>query len=176
MIVGHAIKITFDKFKQNKKNEIFKFSGKLNYPADFMCFDDDGLQAKTKIIKSPPHYNFSEVQTHKLDLKLKEISGLAWDRDRDEFLAHYDESGKLFLLDRETKAIKPGGEYSFGAKGDYEDIAIYKGVPYVLRSDGMITKIIRDSAGGIRGWKPVKSVFLVPMTLKQCMPIHPAKH
>ena len=106
---------------------------------------------KTKIIKSPPHYNFSEVQTHKLDLKLKEISGLAWDRDRDEFLAHYDESGKLFLLDRETKAIKPGREYSFGAKGDYEDIAIYKGVPYVLRSDGMITKIIRDSAGGIRG-------------------------
>jgi len=106
---------------------------------------------KTKIIKSPPHYNFSEVQTHKLDLKLKEISGLAWDRDRDEFLAHYDEAGKLFLLDRETKAIKPGGEYSFGAKGDYEDIALYKGVPYVLRSDGMITKLIRDSAGGIRG-------------------------
>jgi len=103
---------------------------------------------KTKVILSPPHYNFSEVQTIKLDLKLKEISGLAWDRERDEFLAHYDEKGNLFILDKETKAIKE--EYSFGAKGDYEDIAIYKGVPYILRSDGMITKIIRDSAG-VRG-------------------------
>ncbi len=105
---------------------------------------------KRKIIKSPPHYNFAEVQTHKLDLKLKEISGLAWDRQRDEFLAHYDEAGKLFFLDKETKAIKPGGEYSFGKKGDYEDIALYNGVPYILRSDGMITKIIRDSTGAIR--------------------------
>ena len=108
---------------------------------------------KKKIIKSPPHYNFAEVQTHKLDLKLKEISGLAWDRDRDEFLAQYDEKGSLFILDKETKAIK--GEYPFGSKGDYEDIAIYKGVPYILRSDGMLTKIIRDSAG-IRGVEAAK--------------------
>jgi hypothetical protein len=84
------------------------------------------------------------VQTHKLDLKLMEISGLAWDRERDEFLAHYDEAGKLFILDKETKAIKPGGEFTFGVKGDYEDIALYYGVPYILRSDGMITRIIRE--------------------------------
>jgi hypothetical protein len=103
---------------------------------------------KVKVIKSPPHYNFGEALTHKLDLKLMEISGLAWDRERDEFLAHYDEKGTLFVLDKETKAIR--NEYSFGTKGDYEDIAVYKGVPYVLRSDGMITKIIRDSAG-VRG-------------------------
>jgi uncharacterized protein YjiK len=105
-------------------------------------------QQKKKMIKSPPHYNFSGVYTDKLDLKLKEISGMAWDSERDEFLAHYDEKGSLFILDKETKEIK--AEYPFGAKGDYEDIAIYKGVPYVLRSDGMITKIIRDSAG-VRG-------------------------
>lgn len=106
---------------------------------------------KKKMIKSPPGYNFSQALAHKLDLKLMEISGLVWDRERDEFLAHYDEAGKLFILDKETKQIKPGGEYIFGAKGDYEDIALYKGVPYILRSDGMITKIIRDSAGGVRG-------------------------
>lgn len=105
---------------------------------------------KTKVIKSPPHYNFSEAQTIKLDLKLKEISGLAWDSERDEFLAHYDEAGKLFVLDKATYEITPPSPYVFGEKGDYEDIAIYKGVPYILRSDGMITKIIRDSAG-IRG-------------------------
>ena len=103
---------------------------------------------KSRVIKSPTHYNFSEVFTNKLDIKLKEISGLVWDTDKNEFLAHYDEAGKLFILDKETKEIK--AEYPFGAKGDYEDIALYKGVPYILRSDGMIIKIIRDSAG-VRG-------------------------
>jgi SdiA-regulated len=102
---------------------------------------------KARIIKSPPHYNFAEAQTIKLDLKLKEISGLAWDGDKDEFLAHYDESGKLFVLDKSTMLIKSPSPFIFGSKGDYEDIAMYNGVPYVLRSDGMITKIIRDSAG-----------------------------
>lgn len=109
-----------------------------------------GCKQKKKIIQSPPHYKFSEAFTFKLDLKLKEISGLAWDTEKDEFLAHYDESGSLFVLDRETKAIKPPSPYKFAGKGDYEDVAIYQGVPYVLRSDGMITKIIHDSAG-VRG-------------------------
>jgi SdiA-regulated len=102
---------------------------------------------KARIIKSPPHYNFSQAQTIKLDLKLKEISGLAWDGEKDEFLAHYDESGKLFILDKSTMLIKSPSPFVFGGKGDYEDIAIYHGVPFVLRSDGTITKIIRDSAG-----------------------------
>ena len=110
----------------------------------------NGCKPKKRIIKSPPHYNFGEVQTLKLDLRLKEISGLAWDAERNEFLAHQDESGLLFILDKETKAIIPPSPYKFGGKGDYEDVAIYKGATYVLRSDGMITKIIRDSAG-IRG-------------------------
>ena len=103
---------------------------------------------KKRMITSPKHYNFSQVQTIKLDLKLKEISGLAWDNERDEFLAHYDEAGKMYVLDKSTYAIVH--EYPFGAKGDYEDIAIYKGVPYILRSDGMITKIIREEKG-VRG-------------------------
>ncbi len=105
-------------------------------------------RAKPRIIKSPTHYNFSEVFTNKLDIKLKEISGLVWDTYNNEFLAHYDEKGSLFILDKETKEIK--GEYPFGSKGDYEDIALYKGMPYILRSDGVITKIVRDSAG-VRG-------------------------
>lgn len=109
-----------------------------------------GCKPKKRVIKSPPDYNFGEVQTIKLDLKLKEISGLAWDAARNEFLAHQDESGLLFMLDKETKAIIPPSPYKFGGKGDYEDVTIYNGTPYILRSDGMITKIIRDSAG-VRG-------------------------
>lgn len=105
-------------------------------------------QQKKKLIKSPKGYNFSQVQTLKLDIRLKEISGLVWDNERDEFLAHYDEAGKLYVLDKATLQVV--NEYPFGAKGDYEDIALYNGVPYVLRSDGMITRIIRDN-DGVRG-------------------------
>ncbi|HQV85671.1 MAG TPA: SdiA-regulated domain-containing protein [Chitinophagaceae bacterium] len=104
---------------------------------------------KPRMIKSPPHYNFGEVYTHKLDIKLKEISGLAWDNKNDEFVAHYDEAGKLFYLDKETKVIK--AEYTFGKKGDYEDVVLINSIPFVLRSDGMITKVNKDSTGKIYG-------------------------
>jgi len=104
-----------------------------------------GCKQKVRVLKSPPHYNFSEAVTEKLDLKIKEISGIAWDSKHDEFITHNDESGKLFFLDKESKAIKR--EIHFAGKGDYEDVALVKGVPYVLKSDGMLTKIVRDSAG-----------------------------
>ena len=131
-----------------------------------------GCKPKKRVIKSPPHYNFAEVQSIKLDLKLKEISGLVWDAPRNEFLAHYDESGHLFVLDKATNVIT--ADYKFGGKGDYEDIAIYNGIPYVLRSDGMITKIIRDSAG-VRGIEAGKLNIQVPMILRPCMLIPPER-
>jgi hypothetical protein len=106
-----------------------------------------GCKQKTKVIKSPPHYSFKDVQEQKIDLKLKEISGLDWDRDKEQFLAHYDESGNLFVLDKGTYDVLPPSPYKFGKKGDYEDIAIYNGVPYILESNGTITKLIWDSVG-----------------------------
>ena len=111
------------------------------------CFT--GCKQKKVVLKSPPHYNFQEVFTDKLDLKIKEISGLDWDGVNNVFVAHNDESGKLFLLDRDSKAIKE--EFSFGGKGDYEDIALVKQVAYVLKSDGVITRVSRDSAQVMKG-------------------------
>ncbi len=107
-------------------------------------------QPKPRLIKSPTGYKFSEVQTIKVDIKLQEISGLAWDSERDEFLAHYDESGQLFLLDKSSLQIKPPSPFKIAGKGDFEDIALYNGVPYMLESNGTIYKVIRDSAG-VRG-------------------------
>jgi uncharacterized protein YjiK len=104
---------------------------------------------KVRLLKSPPNYNFSEVFTDKLALKLKEISGIAWDHKSNFFYAVNDEAGKIFLLDKETKMIT--SEYVFGDKGDYEDVAMMKGIPYILRSDGMIIKIVSDSAGKMTG-------------------------
>lgn len=102
---------------------------------------------KTKVIQSPPGYNFGESNTIKLDLKLKEISGIAWDNHRDEFLAHYDESGQLFLLDKSSLQIKSPSPFKVAGKGDFEDIALYNGVPYMLESNGTLYKVIWDSAG-----------------------------
>jgi hypothetical protein len=115
---------------------------------------------KVRLIKSPRHYKFKEVQTYKLDLKLKEISGLVWDRGRQEFLAHYDESGNLFVLDKSSLQITPPSPYKFGSKGDYEDIALYKGVPYILISNGTIIKINRDSTGAVISGEKVAQIAI----------------
>ena len=104
-----------------------------------------GCQPKPKILKSPPHYNFSKVEIIKLDDKLREISGLAYDSKANYFLGVNDELGTLFFLDKETKFIK--NEFPFVEKGDYEDVAILNGTPYILRSDGKIIKFVKDSSG-----------------------------
>jgi uncharacterized protein YjiK len=108
-----------------------------------------GCRQRVTLLKSPPHYKFGEGVPFKLDLKIREISGIYWDPVKNEFIANNDESGKLFYLDKESKQIK--SEISFGGKGDYEDVAMVKGIPYVLRSDGLITKVMKDSAGRVYG-------------------------
>ena len=101
---------------------------------------------KKFIYKSPPHYDFSKYFSDKLDLRLKEISGIVWDNQNDEFIAHNDEKGIIYYLDRDTKGIKR--EFVFSeAKGDYEDIAMAKKDIYVLRSDGKLFRIVTDSTG-----------------------------
>ncbi|HEU5168310.1 MAG TPA: hypothetical protein VFU29_22345, partial [Chitinophagaceae bacterium] len=101
---------------------------------------------KKFIYKSPPHYDFSTPFRDKLDLKLKEISGIVWDNQNDEFIAHNDEKGIIYYLDRDTKGIKR--EFVFSdTKGDYEDIAMAKKDIYVLRSDGKLFRIVTDSTG-----------------------------
>ena len=104
---------------------------------------------KRIILKSPPHYDFSAPEEVKLDIRLKEISGICWDTKANRFLAIQDESGKLFLLDKETKRID--SVYEFGGKGDYEDVTMANGSVYILKSDGTLTKLIMDSAGHSSG-------------------------
>jgi hypothetical protein len=77
---------------------------------------------------------------------LTEISGIAWDSDIDRFYAHNDEAGVLFVLEKETKKIMKS--YKFAGRGDYEDVAIFRHIPYILRSDGVILKILIDSVAG----------------------------
>ncbi len=124
----------------------FKFLGPAFCTLLFFFIISIGCKPKKYIYKSPPHYDFSKYFPDKLDLKLKEISGIVWDNQNDEFIAHNDEKGIVFYLDRDTKGIKK--EYQFNAsKGDYEDIAMIKKDVYVLRSDGMLYRIVTDTTG-----------------------------
>ena len=101
---------------------------------------------KKFIYKSPPHYDFSQALPIKLDLKVKEISGVVWDNHKDVFIAHNDEKGTIFYMDKNNGGIVK--EFLFSpSKGDYEDIAIANDDVYVLRSDGMIYRIVTDSSG-----------------------------
>ncbi len=101
---------------------------------------------KIRKIKSPEHYYFSKYQESKLDIKIREISGLAWDSRNDYYAAVNDEFGKLYFLTEEEKEII-SEPYSFAGRGDYEDVAVISGVPFVLRSDGQITQLLKDTSG-----------------------------
>lgn len=104
---------------------------------------------KMVLLKSPPGYNFSVAEKVKLNIKLREISGIVWDRIRDRFIAEDDESDQIYMLDKDTKNIVDN--YSLGEKGDYEDIAVADTIPYILRSDGTIFKFVGDSLKGPAG-------------------------
>ena len=125
----------------------------LNFPVKFgaaalLLLVNVGCRHKTRVLKSPAHYNFSTLVTYKLDLtKLREISGITWDSVNKVFLAISDASGKLYSIDKDARLSTE--EPVFGDKGDYEDVAILNGITYILRSDGMITKFIKDSTGKI---------------------------
>ena len=107
----------------------------------------NSCKPKKYVYQSPPHYNFSKPLDFNLDIHLREISGIVWDNQRDQFIAHNDEKGQIYFLDRSAGAIM-GEPFVFTPeKGDYEDIAIIDKDVYVLRSDGAIYKIGMDSSG-----------------------------
>ena len=110
-----------------------------------------GCKQRVRVLKSPPHYNFKVVDEKKMDLRLKEISGIVWDAKKDQFATHNDESGYLYFLDKEG-TFKEGTEIKIGKKGDdFEDIALVDSTLYLLRSDGLIIKITSDSTGRTYG-------------------------
>ncbi|MGH2565167.1 MAG: SdiA-regulated domain-containing protein, partial [Ginsengibacter sp.] len=101
---------------------------------------------KMVVLKSPPQYNFSSPEIMKLDNKLRDISGIAWDKKRDVFVAGLNNTDKLFILERDTKHIIQVD--SLGEKGDFTDVAMVDSIPYILRSDGVLYKCAISSIGG----------------------------
>lgn len=124
----------------------FKFLAMAFYSLVISIIFLFSCKPKKFIYKSPPHYNFAQPFTDKLDIRLKEISGIVWDTRNNMFIAHNDEKGIVYYLDRDTKEIIRNYQFS-EAKGDYEDIAMVGNDIYVLRSDGALFRVVTDSAG-----------------------------
>ncbi|CAN5526449.1 hypothetical protein BH11BAC3_BH11BAC3_39750 [soil metagenome] len=81
-------------------------------------------------------YDFNNPQVMKMPADLNEISGIAFNNGNpDTIYAEQDEEGKLFYFSPTSIDVK---NIKFGKRGDYEDIAIDKGIVYMLRSDGKI--------------------------------------
>jgi hypothetical protein len=106
-------------------------------------------------VESPPHYNLADPEKLFMPNVLFEISGIAFsNKGNDTIYAEQDEEGKLFhfkLGDNKTVSTK------FGKKGDYEDVAIYTNIVFMLRSDGVLysfplAEANNKDAGNVQEW------------------------
>jgi uncharacterized protein YjiK len=83
---------------------------------------------------------------------LREVSGIAA-IDAESLLCVQDEVGALFTVSLVGAAVR---SESFGAKGDYEALALVGSTPWVLRSDGVLLELVRVS----EGWEVARTVQL----------------
>src|SRR5687768_14896888 len=79
----------------------------------------NSCKRKEIILKSPPEYDFSKMEITNLPEELDEISGLAWDPQKNVFAAVKDELGRIYILDKGNFKIHE--QYNFAGKGDFED-------------------------------------------------------
>jgi uncharacterized protein YjiK len=74
----------------------------------------------------------------RLPRSLTEISGISYYKDN-IFAAVQDETGKIYLVDYNTKEVTK--IIKFGKKGDYEDIQIIGNTAFVIKSTGRLYEI-----------------------------------
>jgi len=123
----------------------------------FLLVAFSACKPRVRKLYSPPHYSFSDAVTVKLDLKLREISGLVYDSVNKLFYGVHDEVGKLFVFNRDL-VLLPDTITVGPNKGDYEDLAIYNGSVYVLSSPGKLIRLSRDASG--RFGEPVEEATI----------------
>ncbi len=93
-------------------------------------------ESQQQTFSSPPGYDFSKPRKYKMPFKLREISGIAFNKGiSDTVYAEEDEDGKVFhfkLGDAQVQVTR------FWKKGDFEDISICNNQVIMLRSDGVL--------------------------------------
>lgn len=94
---------------------------------------------KAKIVTNVTFpYNLNKPdETYILPAQLKEISGIAFSKG--SILCIQDEEGIIYKFEPVQRKLT--GEYKFGNRGDYEDIAVRDNTVFVLKSNGEIFRI-----------------------------------
>jgi hypothetical protein len=101
-----------------------------------LLFCMSACAGKKEPYKNLQHYNLDKPEKFVLPDVLYEISGIAFSgANGDTVYAEQDEEGRLFHFKPGDKNIISS---KFGKKGDFEDVAIYKGTVIMLRSDGVL--------------------------------------
>jgi uncharacterized protein YjiK len=90
---------------------------------------------------------------------LAEISGLSY-IDGQRFACVQDELGKIFIYNAASSSVEK--EISFGAAGDYEELAVVGETIWVLRADGKLFEVSNINAA-----KPPVKEYSTPLTIKQ---------
>jgi len=91
--------------------------------------------------------------------ELTEISGLSYKGEK-QFACVQDEAGKIFIYNIATSSVEK--EISFGAAGDYEELAVVDKTIWVLRADGKLFEVSNLDAA-----KPTVKEYSTHLTTKQ---------
>lgn len=105
------------------------------------CNLDENIEAQSSKRDKSIHIQYdlnSPDQIFTLPHSLTEISGIALYKEN-EIACIQDEKAKIYIFN--TEEDKVTSQISFGEDGDFEDIAIIGETAYVIRSDGLLTKI-----------------------------------
>jgi len=114
----------------------------------FCCGNTTENKSSDPIVREnqtePPRHEKSGVkydldrpsETHVLDSKLEEISGLGFDEESNTLITNDDESGYYYELDSKTFKIET--ETKFSKKGDFEAIEKVGNNIFVCKSNGTI--------------------------------------
>jgi len=90
---------------------------------------------------------------------LAEISGLSY-IDGQRFACVQDELGKIFIYNTSSSSVEK--EISFGAAGDYEELAVVGETVWVLRADGKLFEV-----NNMNAVKPSVKEYSTQLTTKQ---------
>jgi len=81
-------------------------------------------------------FNFTSPDVIVLEKALTEISGLAYDSNKDVLIAHNDEKGHVYEINKSDGSIL--ADHKFGGKGDYESVEYLDGNYVIASSQGKL--------------------------------------
>ncbi len=127
--------------------------------SDLFFLDGSKTEMKKNKEKGRDNAAITIVKKWNMPKDLTEISGISY-IDGQRFACIQDELGKIFIYNTTSSSVEK--EISFGAAGDYEELALVGETIWVLRADGKLFEVSNINAA-----KPSVKEYSIPLTMKQ---------